>query len=60
MPTRRRAVSPTIATVSPQDHLEPVLVDHYRSLDMGEIRFSTELVSFAQDGDGVTALLRDR
>jgi len=53
-------VSPTTATVSPQDHLEPVLVDHYRSLGMGEVRFSTELVSFAQDGDGVTARLRDR
>ncbi len=54
------AVSPTTAAVSPQDHLEPVLVDHFRSLGMGEIRFSTELVSFAQDEDGVTARLRDR
>jgi putative polyketide hydroxylase len=54
------AVSPTTATVSPQDHLEPVLVDHYRSLGMGEVRFSTELVSFLQDADGVTAQLRDR
>jgi len=53
-------VSPTTATVSPQDHLEPVLLDHYRSLGMGEVRFSTELVSFAQDSDGVTARLRDR
>ena len=54
------AVSPTTATVSPQDHLEPVLVDHYRSLGMGEIRFSTELVFFEGDADGVTATLRDR
>ena len=54
------AVSPALATVSPQDHLEPVLVEHYRSLGMGEIRFSTELVSFTQDADGVTAQLRDR
>ena len=54
------AVSPTTAAVSPQDHLEPVLVDHYRSLGLGEIRFSTELVSFDQDADGVTANLRDR
>jgi 2-polyprenyl-6-methoxyphenol hydroxylase-like FAD-dependent oxidoreductase len=54
------AVSPTTAAVSPQDHLEPVLLDHYRSLGMGEVRFSTELVSFVQDGDGVTARLRDR
>ncbi|MDF2735877.1 MAG: 2,4-dichlorophenol 6-monooxygenase [Chloroflexota bacterium] len=54
------AVSPTTATVSPQDHLEPVLVDHYRSLGMGEIRFSTELVFFEGEADGVTATLRDR
>jgi putative polyketide hydroxylase len=53
-------VSPTMAAVSPQDHLEPVLVDHFRSLGMGEIRFSTELVSFEQDDAGVTAVVRDR
>jgi 2-polyprenyl-6-methoxyphenol hydroxylase-like FAD-dependent oxidoreductase len=51
-------VSPTTAAVSPQDHLEPVLVEHYRSLG-GEVRFSTELVSFTQDSDGVHARLRD-
>lgn len=55
-----RRVSPTAAAVSPQDHLEPVLVDHYRSLGLGEVRFSTELVSFRQDDDGVTAVVRDR
>ncbi len=53
------AISPTTAAVSPQDHLEPVLVEHYRSRG-GEVRFSTELVSFSADGDGVTALVRDR
>jgi len=53
------AFSPALATVSPQDHLEPVLVEHYRSLGMGEIRFSTELVSFTQHADGVTAQVRD-
>ena len=54
------AVSPATATVSPQDHLEPVLVEHYRSLGMGEIRFSTELVAFDQEAAGVTATIRDR
>ncbi|MEX1169588.1 MAG: FAD-dependent monooxygenase [Chloroflexota bacterium] len=54
------AVSPTTAAVSPQDYLEPVLVEHYRSLGMGDVRFSTELVSFEQDGTGVTATIRDR
>jgi 2-polyprenyl-6-methoxyphenol hydroxylase-like FAD-dependent oxidoreductase len=53
------AVSPTTAAVSPQDHLEPVLVDHLRSIG-GEIRFSTELVSFGIDEAGVAALVRDR
>jgi putative polyketide hydroxylase len=53
------AVSPVSAVVSPQDHLEPVLVDHLRSLG-GEIRFSTDLVGFSQDADGVAVTIRDR
>ncbi len=53
------ALSPVTAAVSPQDHLEPVLVEHLRSLG-GEVRFSTELVAFSQDGDGVTATIRER
>ena len=52
------AVSPTTAAVSPQDHLEPVLLEHYRSLG-GTACFSTELVSFEQDDDGVRATVRD-
>ncbi len=54
-----RAVSPTMATVSPQDHLEPLLVEHLRGLG-GDVRFSTELTAFTQDEDGVTATLVDR
>ena len=54
-----RPVSPTTGAVSPQDHLEPVLLDHYRELG-GQAWFSTELVSFAQDSDGVLATIRDR
>ena len=53
-------VSPTQAAVSPQDHLEPVLLEHYRALGLGEVRFSTELVAFEQDEAGVTATIRDR
>jgi putative polyketide hydroxylase len=53
------AVSPTIAAVSPQDHLEPVLLDHYRELG-GQASFGTELVSFEHDADGVRAIVRDR
>ena len=41
-----------------QDRLEPILRD--RAGELGaDIRMSTELVSFEQDTDGVTALLRD-
>ena len=39
-------VSPATSAISPQDHIEPVLLEHYRSLGLGEIRFSTELVAF--------------
>jgi 2-polyprenyl-6-methoxyphenol hydroxylase-like FAD-dependent oxidoreductase len=52
------AVSPTTAAVSPQDHLEPVLLEHYASIG-GDARFSTELVSFSQDAAGVRAIVRD-
>jgi 2-polyprenyl-6-methoxyphenol hydroxylase-like FAD-dependent oxidoreductase len=52
-------VSPTTAAVSPQDHLEPVLVRHLLDLG-GEVRFGTELVSFDQGADGVVATVRAR
>ena len=52
-------VSPTTAAVSPQDHLEPVLVGLLRDLG-SEVRFSTELVSFKTSPEGVDAVLRDR
>jgi putative polyketide hydroxylase len=42
-----------------QNDLEPVLLREARRLG-GDIRFGTELVSFEQDGGGVTALLRSR
>ncbi len=53
------AVSPTTAAVSPQDHLEPILVEELRRLG-GEVRFSTELASFELDDAGVDTVLRDR
>ncbi len=42
---------------APQDHLEPVLLDHLRTFDCVEICFDTELVSLDQDTNGVTALV---
>ncbi|WP_167472425.1 aklavinone 12-hydroxylase RdmE [Nocardia arthritidis] len=57
-------VAENLSTLSPagvgtlgQDKLEPLL--RTRAAEFGaELRFGTELVSFTQDDDGVTALLR--
>jgi putative polyketide hydroxylase len=53
-----RAVSPTTPVIAPQDHLEPVLLDHLRDHGL-DVRFGTELVGLDQDGEGVTAWLRE-
>lgn len=53
------ALSPSSWCLCSQNDLEPVLLDHARRLG-GDIRFGTELLSFAQDGDGVTAQILDR
>ncbi|GAB2522719.1 FAD-dependent monooxygenase [Nocardia heshunensis] len=50
--------SPSQFVFLPQDLLEPVLADAARE-GGGDLRFGTELVEFAQDADGVTAVLRD-
>ncbi|MFF9687804.1 FAD-dependent oxidoreductase [Streptomyces sp. NPDC014623] len=42
-----------------QNDLEPVLVAHARAQG-SELRFSTELLTFEQDADGVTAVVRNR
>jgi len=54
------AVSPTTVAGVPQDHLEPVLLEHLRTLPATEVRFGTELIAFHQDTDGVTVVLRER
>ena len=61
-PTDPRAVlamSPSVPACVPQDHIEPVLLDHLRLLG-GEVRFGVELVGLVDRGDGVHATLRDR
>lgn len=50
--------SPCTGAAIAQDHLEPVLRDRARELG-AELRMSTELVRFAQDAGGVTAVVRD-
>jgi putative polyketide hydroxylase len=56
---RLAAISPSGWCLCSQNDLEPVLLDAARDLG-GDIRFGVELVDCAQDGEGVTALLRDR
>ena len=52
-------LSPSGWCLCSQNDLEPVLLD--AALDLGaDIRFGTELVSFEQDEEGVTALIRTR
>ena len=61
-PTDARAVlakSPTLPACIPQDHIEPVLLDHLRLLG-ADVRFGVELVRLTDRADGVHAVLRDR
>ena len=52
-------ISPSSWCLCSQNDLEPVLVRAARDLG-NNIRFGTELVSFEQDDEGVTALVRSR
>lgn len=51
--------SPSGWCLCSQNDLEPVLVSHARAQG-SELRFSTELLTFEQDEDGVTAVVKDR
>jgi putative polyketide hydroxylase len=53
------AFSPTSRCVIGQDQLEPILVNTAQHLG-SEIRFDTEMVSFAQDEVGVSVVIRQR
>jgi 2,4-dichlorophenol 6-monooxygenase len=54
------AASPCRQTNLPQIRLEPLLRARAAELNPGGVRFGHELLSFAQDDDGVTATVRDR
>ena len=54
-----QALSPAPFGPIDQDKLEVILRDKARELG-ADIRFATEMISFAQDDTGVTAVLRDR
>ncbi|MFI9645819.1 FAD-dependent oxidoreductase [Streptomyces sp. NPDC052040] len=52
-------VCSTVRCACSQNDLEPVLLEGAKALG-GDIRFSTELLSFTQDEDGVQAVVQDR
>jgi 2-polyprenyl-6-methoxyphenol hydroxylase-like FAD-dependent oxidoreductase len=54
-----RDVSPTVRLFITQSLLEPLLKSKAEEFG-AELRFSTEMVSFKQDSDGVTAVIRNR
>jgi putative polyketide hydroxylase len=51
--------SPARGSQAAQDLLEPILRAKVEQLG-GDLRFNTELVSFEQDSQGITATIRDR
>ncbi|MET9102105.1 FAD-dependent oxidoreductase [Streptomyces antibioticus] len=51
--------SPTSWCLCSQNDLEPVLLDHARRLG-GDLRYSTEMMSFDAGHDGVTAVVKSR
>jgi len=52
-------LSPSAPECVAQDHVEPVLLEHLRTLPSAEVALGTELADLALASDGVTATLRD-
>ncbi|MGW1409686.1 FAD-dependent monooxygenase [Streptomyces sp. NPDC002403] len=52
--------TPSPGMICSQDALEPVLLRRARESAAGRIRFGVRLLSFAEDEDGVRAVLEDR
>ena len=61
IPTREQAalLSPTAPACVPQDHLEPVLLEHLRSLGRTRVHLHTEVVGVEDRPEGVEVVLRD-
>jgi putative polyketide hydroxylase len=61
IPTREQAalLSPTAPACVPQDHLEPVLLEHLRSLGATRVHLHTEVVGVEGLPEGVEVVLRD-
>ena len=60
-PTREQSavISPSAPACVAQDELEPLLLDHVRSLPAGRADLGTEVTEVVTEGDGVRAVLRD-
>jgi putative polyketide hydroxylase len=52
-------VSPTAPACVPQDQLEPVLLEHLRSLPAARVQLGAELTGVDNSRDGVEVMLRD-
>ncbi len=52
-------ISPVQGSITGQDLMEPILRSRAEELG-GDLRFSTEMVLFERDTEGVTALIRER
>jgi putative polyketide hydroxylase len=61
IPTREQAalISPTAPACVPQDHLEPVLLEHLRSLGGARIHLATEVLGVEDLPEAVEVVLRD-
>jgi putative polyketide hydroxylase len=61
MPTREQAalLSPTAPACVPQDHLEPVLLEHLRSLGGARVHLHTEVLGVEDLPEGVEVVVRD-
>ena len=57
--TRNDEISPTTSSRGTQDLVEPILLAAAR-IRGGDLRFSTEMVSFEQNADEVIAIVRNR
>ena len=58
-PEQCALISPTTPSCVPQDHLEPVLLDHLRGFPHARVEMSTEVVDVDQRVEGVDVTLRD-
>jgi putative polyketide hydroxylase len=54
------AISPTRPAWAPQDDLEPILLDHLRTMPTAAVHFGCELTGLHQDHGDVQATLLDR